>query len=318
VIPNASGTASLTGSNCCRHTKITLTPDVALLTRRDKTGTRSITAGVAGRKSGKWSVEMDLAANGAAGTVPDCDPILQAIFGQAATVSAGVSVTYSLSDVIKSFTAWSFRTPSTMMQRAASGSVVSSATFQLGQDIASLRADGESMWVVDSKNFATLDAGGKSGLTAFPAEPGSPVTNGGIIAGFTGQATLDSNVLANIRTATLKIGTGDQLTRDTFGTYYPSGTEGDVRNVVLSFNLYDDDGTGTTNLYQKAVSKAAINITLAIGTVAGSTWTFTLKGVQLAMPSLEDGGRKWSAAFGDSRASGSTLTALDEVALTIS
>ncbi|MDE2103020.1 MAG: hypothetical protein KGL39_37595, partial [Patescibacteria group bacterium] len=116
-IPNTGGTASVTGSNCCRHTKLVLTPDVALLTRRDKTGTRTITAGVAGRKAGKWLVEMDLAANGTAGVVPDCDPILQAIFGAAATVSAGVSVSYALTDVIKSLSIFSFRTPSTMMQR---------------------------------------------------------------------------------------------------------------------------------------------------------------------------------------------------------
>lgn len=318
VIPNTGGTASLTGANCCRHIKASLTPDVALLVRQDKTGSRTPTAGVAGRKSGRWSVEMSLAANGAAGVVPDCDPILEALFGQAATISAGVSVTYNLADAIKSFTLWRFRTPAAVMQQAAFGCVVNEAVFNLGQDIATCQFSGESVWVPDSVNFATTDTAGKGGLTAFPAEPGSPVTNGGIIAGFTGQATFDGNVLANIRSSTLRIVTGNAIVRDTFGKYYGDSAEGDLRNVALSFSLYDDDQSGTTNLYQKAVSKTPIDVTIQIGTVAANKWTFSLKGIQLAVPNLDDGQRRWSATFGDSQASGSSITALDEVSLVIS
>jgi hypothetical protein len=309
---------AFTGSDACRIIKATLVPDVALLTRQDKTGSRSRTAGVAGRKSGKWSVEMSLAANGAAGVVPDCDPILQAIFGQAATVSSGVSVSYALNDAIQSFAMASYRTPASVMQRIAFGCVVQEATFNLGQDIATVSASGECLWVVDSVNFSATDATGKGGLSSFPAEPASPVTNGGIIAGFTGSATFDSNVLANIRTATLKIGTGNSIVKDTFGKYYGDSAEGDLRNVTLSFSLYDQDDAGTTNLYQKAISKTPINVTLQIGTVTGNKWTFTIKGLQLAVPNLDDSQRRWSASFGDSAASGSSLTALDEVALTIS
>ncbi|MFN3323417.1 MAG: phage tail tube protein [Bryobacteraceae bacterium] len=318
VIPNTGGTASVSGSNCCRHIKASLMPDVALLVRPDKTGSRTATAGVAGRKTGRWSVEMSLAASGAAGVVPDCDPILAALFGADATVNAGVSVNYALADVIKSFTFWRFRTPAAVMQQVAFGCVVNEATFNLGQDIAQWSASGECIWVPDSVNFASTDTEGKGGLTAFPVEPANPVTNGGIIAGFTGQATFDGNVLANIRTATLKIVTGNAIVKDTFGAYYGTSAEGDLRNVSLSFGVYDDDAAETTNLYQKAISKTPINITLQIGTVTGNKWTFTVNGVQLAVPSLDDGQRRWSATFGDSQASGSSVTALDEVALTIS
>jgi hypothetical protein len=318
TIPNTGGTASVSGSSACRHVKASLTPEVALLVRPDKTGARTATAGVAGRKIGKWSVEMSLAANGAAGVVPDCDPLLVALFGADATINAGVSVSYALADVVKSLCLWRFRTPAAVMQQVAFGAVLNEATFNLGQDIASWSASGECMWVLDSVNFSGTDATGKGGLTAFPSEPASPVTNGGIIAGFTGQATFDGNVLANIRTATLKITTGNSIVKDTFGSYYGTTPEGDMRAVALSFGIYDDDASGTTNLYQKAISKSPINVTLQIGTVTGSKWTFTIKGIQLAVPSLDDGQRRWSASFGDSQASGSSITALDEVALTIS
>ena len=320
TLPNAGGTASLTGAACCRHTKAVLTPQLALLTRRDKTGTRSAVQGVPGRRAGSWSLSMDLAANGAGGVVPDCDPILQAIFGQAATISSGVSCTYAfpLPDAIKTFDIWSFRTPSTMMQRAAAGCTVREATFELGQDIAALSAQGDAMWVVDTVNFSTLDSVGKAGLTTFPTEPATPVTNGAIIAGFTGVATFDSNVLANIRSATLKIGTGNEVTKDTFGTFYAVGPEGDVRNISLSFNLYDGDDAASQDLQTKAVSKSPINVTLQIGTITGAKWTFTVKNVQLAMPALEDGQRKWACVFGESRAFASSITVVDEVSLVIS
>ena len=89
TIPNTSGTASVTNSNACRFIRMELQGDVALMERPDKTGTRSQEGMVTGRKSGRWSIEMSLAANGTSGTAPDCDPILVAMFGQTAAVGAG-------------------------------------------------------------------------------------------------------------------------------------------------------------------------------------------------------------------------------------
>ena len=52
TIPNTSGTATLAGSNACRHISCKLTPNVALLVRPDKTGSRTKSQGAAGRKIG--------------------------------------------------------------------------------------------------------------------------------------------------------------------------------------------------------------------------------------------------------------------------
>ena len=301
TIPNTSGTATLAGSNCCRVKKLALDPSVDLLIREDKTGSRSQTVGVAGRKKMKsWSAEMDLAANGAAGVIPDCDFLLQATFGQAATISAGVSATYSLSDAIKSMALWSFRQPSTVVQRCGAGALVDTAVFELGANIATAKFSGTGAWVVDSYNFSSLDTAGKCGLTAFPSEPGSPVTNGGIIAGFTGAVTIDSNV------------------DDGFGSYYPNTSMGGERVVSVAFDAYDDDSTNTQDLIQKALSKAAVAVTLQVGTVTGSKWTFSLPNVQLAEPTFDDSKMRYMLKFGESRAFASSLTSLNEVSLVIS
>ena len=317
VIPNTGGTATLSGADACRHIRASLVPEVELLVRPDKTGTRTATPGVAGRRSGRWSVEMSLAASGTAGVVPDCDPILVALFGQAATIQSGVSVTYNLADTVRSFTLWRFRTPSSVMQQVAFGCVVNEATFRLGENVATWSASGECKWVLDSVNFASTDSEGRGGLTAFPSEPSNPVTNGNSIAGFTGSITFDGVALASIREATLRIVTGNAVVRDTFGKYYGDTVEGDLRNVTLAFSLYDNDETGPANLYQKAISKTPVDVIIEIGTVAANRWRFTVKGVQLVAPELNDDQRRWVATFGESAAHGSSLTALDEISLRI-
>ena len=53
-----------------------------------------------------------------------------------------------------------------------------------------------------------------------------------------------------------------------------------------------------------------------IGKIAGSIVVVVLKGMQLALPESDDqSGRRWIRKFGDSMAHGSSLTALNEMAV---
>jgi hypothetical protein len=392
TIPNSSGTATVAAANACRHIKATLTNEVATLMRRDKTGSRTATQGVAGRKYGRWSTEMSLAPNGTVAVAPDCDPILQCLYGQAptvttaATTTAGASsaaspvqltatghglgatnafvafvlsghsttlngawvaqvvdantlsllgstaaqgggtggtiqkgsVKYSLSDSIPSFAMWSARSPLTLNQRVAFGCVAQNGQFNLGADIAEWTADGECLWALDSDFWSTADVTQKGGLTAFPdlTTPfNSAVTNGGIIAGFTGKAVLNGNSLASLRSGTLKIGTGNQVVKDLFGSYYPDSAEGDERNATLSFSLYDDDSTAQQNLRQLGITKTAFDTVLQVGVVAGSTVMFLCRGVQIPPHVLDDGQRRFVSNINDARCFGSSITAKDEVTM---
>src|SRR5689334_6707192 len=87
VIPNSSGTASVLGTNQALFTKVSLQPIVAPIRRPDITGYRTTPYEMAGRQSGTWSFDCSLAGSGTAGTVPDVDPILASIFGQAGVVA---------------------------------------------------------------------------------------------------------------------------------------------------------------------------------------------------------------------------------------
>ncbi len=310
-------TATVAGSNACRFTRMRLQNETAVLVRPDKTGSRSQTVGIRGRSFGRWSMDMALAASGTAGTVPDCDPLLVGLFGKDASVSAGVSCTYALDDAIPLTTLWSFRQPSTLDQRVLHSAVVQEATFNLGQDVATWTCQGEGSWVLTSGYFGSADATQKAGLSAFPTEPGSPTTNGGIIAGFTGQVTIGGNVIAVVRTASLRIQTQNMMVKDTFGTYYPNLTEGGERTVQTSFSLYDSDDASTEAIKELAYTKQAATIVYQVGTVAGSIWTFTLQNVQMSMFDLNDQGLRFTVDMSESRSYASSLTALDELSLVI-
>jgi hypothetical protein len=407
TIPNTSGTASVSNSNACRFMRMELQNEVALLERPDKTGTRSQEGMTSGRKVGRWSIEMSLAANGTAGTVPDCDPLLVATFGQTAAVGTGsvavssstdatpivvtsathgiasgalevvtiaghtvntnangtwlayansttsltligstatgtgtstggatgtvsrAKLTYTFVDDITQFTLWSFRTASTLDQRVGHTCVVTEVIFNLNQDVATWQANGDCLWVLRSKDFSTADVYQAAGLTTFPSEPTTPVTNGSIIPGFTGRfvagaSSTTASVYAaaavafpTIRNATIRVQTNNLLVRDTFGSYYPTMTEGDVRNVALTFNIYDDDSPAVNTLKTWGDSKVPVDFVLNIGTVVGNTWIHYLKNVYLAAHVLGDGQLRFDASYADSRATASSLSVKDEYSLII-
>lgn len=96
IIPNTSGTATLGNADACRFIRLSMESDVALLTRPDKTGTRSAQGAISGRRFARWTCEMSLVGNGVAGVEPDNDPLLRAIFGNTPTIGAGsVAITSS-------------------------------------------------------------------------------------------------------------------------------------------------------------------------------------------------------------------------------
>lgn len=310
---------TVAAANACRHINAGLVAVVNNYPRPDKTGTRSQVIGLLGRKSATWSLSASLAGNGAPGIAPDCGPLLTALFGIAPTVVAATSVTYNLTDPspIPSFSLFSFRTPSTMTQRVVEGAVVGEATFQLGQNIATWSASGSGIWCLDSDNFAASDVTQKGGLAAYPTEPVSPITNGNSAVGFTGQATFDGNVIAEIQSATVRLRSGNMVATDTFGSYYPTLTEGEMRACGLSFTVYDSDGTGIKNMKAKALTQTPITVILQIGTITGNIWTFTLNNVQLAAPTYDDSKNRYMCVFPESLAHATSILVRDECVLAI-
>ena len=309
--------ATLAGSNACRNTSVKIVPMNPRTKRNDKTGNLSRPVGIGGLRKATVAIGMDLAGNGSAGTAPDCDPILQSLFGQAGTASGGVSYSYTLADATVPVTVGLFRTPSTVQQQLAFGVNFEEANFSFNDGVVSKwTCTGQGVYAPDSLTFSTLDTGGKGGLGSFPTEPGSPVTNGAPVSAFAGSLTLDSTAVATLKSGTLKFNRPIEL-EYAYGSAYSVSASPTERNIQLAFQLYDDDSALMIDLLQHGIQDAVIGATLVMGSVAGNIWTWVLKGLQLTPPSLEDGGNRWVASFDAASASASTPSALDEVALTL-
>ncbi len=81
-----------TNSTACRSTRLTLTPSIPMLIRRDKTGSLSQTVGIKGRIYGTWQMVMDFTGNGVLGVAPDCNILLASAFGQLPATAPTVTV----------------------------------------------------------------------------------------------------------------------------------------------------------------------------------------------------------------------------------
>ncbi len=89
VIPNTGGVATVAGADGMAAIQFKMNRATDPIFRRDKTGSRTRTPGVAGRKIGSWNMSASLVTSGTPGTVPDHDPIFQSAFGSAPVTTSG-------------------------------------------------------------------------------------------------------------------------------------------------------------------------------------------------------------------------------------
>lgn len=295
-----AGTATITGATNASPIVVTATNTFALYDVVTITGAVGNTAA-----NGTW---MIIAVSGSGFT-------LAGSTGNGAWASGGtasrVGVKYTLTDSILSLSQYSFRGVSTMDQRVAQGSVVQTGTFALGADVYTANFDGESLWVDSSNQYSAADLTQKGGLTSFPTEPSAPVTNGNMIAGFTGLVVAGGATIATLRSITVKNANGNQVVKDKFGSYYGDSAEGDERTVTVQMSLYEDDSAGFAALVAASHSKTPLTIFALGGTTPGSMMGHVLQNVQLETHSKSEQ-RRFIADFPESRAHGSSLAARDE------
>jgi hypothetical protein len=318
AIESAFGTAAAaTNSNAFKLVSLSTNPEQDEIQRPDKNSSLSQTIGIGGNKRGSWSTRMSLAGSAAAGTAPDIGPLLQAAFGKAATVVASTSVTYGLDDLSPSVTIWSFWSPSTATQYVSIGSVVNQMNIDASGTTPTIEFSGPALWCLDTDQFANADTTAKGGLGSFPAQPGSPVTNGSMVSLFSGSASLDSNSLAEIRTFRLSANMAREIPQDTIfsGQYGGSPSQG-RRNITFDLNVYDKAGDSNfSSLLDKAIRKVSVPVVLTLGSTAGSRVVITLANVLLGTPTVDDGQQKKAISFTGCRAHASSGTAKDELVM---
>lgn len=295
LTPNTNGVSSLSGSNCFSLISIDLDPDVDLYEAEYKTGSRSMIQGQPGRKVGSFRISIPLKGSGTPGVPADYSPILISALG-VRTIVPGTNVIYSLQDnPANTFSLYRFRTPSVLCQQLGISCIPTRVTWTIGQNMANWSVEGQCMWVQDSEQFPSADTIGRGGLTSFPTEPTSPVTNGIQAQGFVGSISMDGNVLANIQQMTITANLGWSQNRTFFGSYYPTDILGGIRQISGTIEAFDDASAAMMDLRAKGLSKAPIAIYAQVGNVPGNTHQFTCNNCQLSYPSLSDSGDRFGA-----------------------
>ena len=321
-ILNTAGTWTNTGAKKLRFTTFTMTPTRAVVDVPYKTGNSSVPVGVTGRASATFSGTMPLILSGAAGTVPDLDPVFAHIFGQPGTVVASTSVTYNLADaIITSCFFWydknNLATPSNMYLL---GAIIKSWKLSFNGAFPTLQIDGEAVYAVDQVYFASFtgpDAIVKGGLTTYPAEP-SVATTGNAQQGFGGTLTVDGNSMTPRGNLEISGVTGLELAADGYPDAYPFAVIRGQRRISFgSMTFLNDDSTGIVNLKQKSESKASINASLVLGATAGSICTVNLNNIQLTKNSFSENGTFLDVNFANSPAHASSTTVTDDATIAL-
>lgn len=306
------------GANACRLTRGQFTGNFPTNTRSDKTGDLSLLGGQLGRVSGSFSITMDLAGGASAGAAPDADPFISSCFGK-----AGVAVTstwkYTLDDTTYMIDVWDYA-PSGFQQIAALASVVTDLEIAWGDNFGVLTINGVSAIIMDDAFFAGgATTAMKMGLVTYPAVPSSGVvTTGNAVVGFTGVMTIDGNVMAEVKTGSMRWRSGRQLIQDSFGTYVATGVEAANRTATISFLTDDSDSSALSNVMLKSKTKAAVNTTMAIGTTTAHTWTGAFNNMLFNSPARQDGQIRFQQQFPESLAYESAIGMKDESTLILS
>jgi hypothetical protein len=322
-VPNSTGAATVANGDAVRHIRAQLGGfGGQVIITQAKTGSKGRLAGVEGRSGGeRWSLELPFQMSGAAGTPPDMGPVLEAIFGQAPTVNAGVSVVYSLSDSIPGLAIWSFRTAggsaSNVAQRVAWGALADEFEIATGDGELVMTVSGTCSFVLPSIGFASFTATQKGELSAFPSEPGSPTYNGNIIPAFIGSATINGVTTFLIESFSIR-GRLNRALRYAFGSRIPTVPVGGAREITLTFRLYEENAAALNALRDLQRSKTPFDISLVFGDTAGYIATFALNNVVLPSESVEETGEEYTIGFADVPASMTDSVTRDELSLTLS
>jgi hypothetical protein len=333
TVLNSAGTWTSTGVQKVRFNTFTLAAGNPTNSPTYKTGKRSRLLGLRGRQNGTATLQKPFIPSGAAGTRPDDDPILTAIFGATGTVVASTSVTYNLTDTLNFLLMPTYnKTPgaSSPTNSYLLGGIPQSVKFTGGGNFLDMEVQLSGVGVGDSVNFSSYSGTGDAvllgkgtgatALSTFPAEP-SPTTNGNVISGFGSGAgfSIGGSALAEVRgTAEITMNLGVEPIADALNDQYVIGFVGGERDIsIANITCVDSDGSVLNSLKVASFSKAAQTIVFVFGNVAGSIVTITLANVQVGGITWQEDGAKLNIQFGQSDAHATSSTVTDEMILAI-
>lgn len=279
LFPNTAGASTVAAGDICPVISFKVSGAAGLVDSAAKTVGLGRVKGMAGRRSSTWEAVFPWQPSGTAGTVPNMDQVLQGIFCQAPTISAGVSVTYAFPSSAQpsELVFFLFRTAgSNVFQRAVRGCIVNSFSIGSSEGEATLTVGGTCAGELDSVNFSSYDTADKGGLTAFPTEPASPVAVGNSIVGFLGSGCSVNGVTTH---SIESWSVSAQLNRGLQPKYNersPSVPTARLRDIKSSLGIFEENTAGLSALRFLWYNSTAFPLVYVLGVGAGNIATFNM------------------------------------------
>ena len=164
AVPNSTGSATVATADGMQFINCDLKADSNPIESVVRSGSLGSLAARRGRRVASYELQVPLQGSGTAGTVPDIDQVLVGLFGATGSVSAGVSVTYSIAAVNIGLTIWRFKDPagSNVPNQVAVGALVDGFEISGGEEA---EAHGSRCRGKERLGQDTAIGGGRQGLS---------------------------------------------------------------------------------------------------------------------------------------------------------
>lgn len=222
-------------------------------------------------------------------------------------VSAGTdtnpTVTYRLGRSNPSISIYDYWSPDAAVQRLICGAVVNEMRVAVNSDFHEFRFSGPARDILDNISFSD----GQGGLDSFPEEPDVEPLTPTAVPGNLGQVWLGANSTQFYTLTQAEIALNNALDARAreFGLEGPRCITGGERRVTLDFELYANDLTATTELYEASRQRAPFRAMFQLGQQSGQLCGIFMKSVVGEVPDFDDSENRLLWRFRNCRAQGS-------------
>lgn len=268
-----------------------------LLNPPEKVISSGQTIGVSGRRSASWDLSCLVRPSGSAGTPPDMQLLLESVLGAAATVSAGVSVTFPTGPSNLGLNLWRYRDPAGMTQQVAIGAIANSMSLNCQDGFIEASFGGSARWILDSNNLASTAAAGKGGLSSIAARPSAPVGSGEPLNSFVGSLAMDG-ITYDVRNLRVNVDAKRAIDNSVlFKGAFGGDPAADLKQVTFELTIPDNDSSELNALKAKCAAGTTWALALVCGGTAGSIMTVNLARIRTDAINFDDSALTWGCVM---------------------
>lgn len=214
----------------------------------------------------------------------------------------GPTVAYTPGSAVSSVSLFDYWSPSSAVHRLLTGAAVDTMQISINGCHHEFHFKGPGRELIDSLTFQ----GAQGGLANYPNEPPVALSAASVVPGNLGQAWFGSSPsqFFTVTAAQITLNNHLELRDREFGSQGPRAVIPGEREVVASFDLYQEDEQASRALYQAARQRSPISVFLQLGESPGQLFGVYLKSAVPDVPAFDDRETRLQWRFTNSRAQG--------------